>query len=355
MPTTYVLVDTNSDLTSQGTVHNKKALAAAEGGTSLDIGLSGGGTGSAAWYTEPSTPNLTSWPAGDYTLSADIDATGADITYTISLRRVNSAGTLQQTLGTSGTLSGTGLKSHTVAVGSPITTNAGDRLVGVISATRGASHGTQTLRISVSGTNDKLTGAWTESNPVTVTPTTATLVITAFAAIVTATAHQIVTPSTASLTLSAFAPSVVATDNRTVTPATAALSLSTFAPTVTATQNRTVTPSTASLTLTTFAPTVTGGTGTTVTPSTASLTTALFAPTVTVTANQSVTPGTAALTTSRFAPTVTATDHRMVTPGVATLTLATFAPTVTGDSTPAGLGISSERRNLRPRQNRQAY
>jgi hypothetical protein len=163
MSTTFVLTDTNSDLTSQGATHNKKALVAAEGGTSLDITLAGGGTGSAAWYTEAAVPNLTEWPAGDYTVSCDIDATGADITYTLSLRRVNSSGTLQQTLGTSGTLSGTGLKSHTVNIGSPIATNAGDRLVGVLSASRAASHGNQTLTISVSGANDKLIGAWSEA------------------------------------------------------------------------------------------------------------------------------------------------------------------------------------------------
>jgi hypothetical protein len=161
MSTTFVLTDTNSDLaTIIGAVHNKKALAAAEGGTSLDITLSGGGTGKAVWYTEPSVPNLTQWPAGDYTLSADIDATGADITYTLELHRVNSAGTLVGALGTSGTLSGTGLKSFTKNIASPITTNAGDRLVGWLSATRAASHGNQTLTISVNGANDQLVGAW---------------------------------------------------------------------------------------------------------------------------------------------------------------------------------------------------
>jgi hypothetical protein len=167
--TPFVLTDTNSDLTTQGSVHNKKAPAAAEGGTSLDITLAGGGFGSAAWYTEPSVPNLTEWPAGPYTLSLDIDATGADITYTLSLRQVNSAGTPQATLGTSGTLSGTGLKSHTVNVGAPFATNAGDRFVGVLTAVRGASHGNQTLTISVNGANDQLIGAWTEAAPEHVT------------------------------------------------------------------------------------------------------------------------------------------------------------------------------------------
>jgi hypothetical protein len=336
MATTFVLTDTNSGLTSQGTVHNKKALDAAEGGTSLDITLAGGGTGSAAWYTEPSVPNLAQWPAGDYTVSCDIDATGADISYTLSLRRVNSAGTLQQTLGTSGTKIGTGPQSHTVAIGSPITTNAGDRLVGVLSASRAASHGNQTLTISVNGANDKLIGAWSAAANVTVTPTTAALVITAFAAIVTATENQVVTPTTKALSLTTFAPTVTSSDHKTVTPITAALSLTTFAPTVTGGAGQVVTPSTKALTLATFAPTVTSTAHQTVTPGVASLTLTAFAPTVTGGAGVTVTPSTAALTLETFAATVSATDHRTVTPGTAALTITTFAPTVTAGAGGAG-------------------
>lgn len=337
MATTFVLTDTNSDLTSQGTVHNKKALAAAEGGTSLNITLSGGGTGFAAWYTEAAVPNLTEWPAGDYTISCDIDATGADITYVLRLRRVNSLGISQQIIGTSGTLSGTGLKSFTSNRATPITTNAGDRLVGVLEATRGASHGNQTLTISVNGANDKLIGAWSQAAPVTVTPTTAALVIATFAAIVTATAHQTVTPSTSALSLTTFAPTVtVAAAGVTVTPGTAALTTTTFAPNVTVSDHKTVTPTTAALTTATFAPTVTASDHKSVVPATATLSLSTFAPTVALSDNQTVTPTTTSLSLSTFAPTVSTTANQVVTPGTAALTLSTFAPTVTGG---AGLTV----------------
>ena len=108
-----------------------------------------------------------------------------------------------------------------------------------------------------------------------------------------------VTPGTASLTLTAFAPTV--TTPRLVTPGAAALTTATFAPTVTATQNVLVTPGLATLALTAFAPTVS--------------------------APRLVTPGTASLALTAFAPSVT--TPRLVIPGAATLGLSAFAPVVT--------------------------
>jgi hypothetical protein len=157
---TYILRDINSDLTSQAVDHNKQALVATAGSAGLSLTLGGGASGSYAWYTEPGVPNLTEWPAGDYTLGFNVSTAGADITYTLSLRRVDSAGVLQQTLGTSGSQSGTGAKSFTQNIGSPISVAAGDRLVGVVSATRAASHGNQTLTIDVNVAGAELVGAW---------------------------------------------------------------------------------------------------------------------------------------------------------------------------------------------------
>lgn len=109
-----------------------------------------------------------------------------------------------------------------------------------------------------------------------------------------------------------------------VTPTTATLTLSTFAPTVLL--PKTVTPSTVALVLSTFAPTILVGTS--VVPSTATLVLSTFAPTVTTTANVLVTPSTLALVLSTFAPTVTVSDHKIVIPSTASLVLTGFAPTV---------------------------
>src|SRR3990167_5074823 len=141
-----------------------------------------------------------------------------------------------------------------------------------------------------------------------------------------------VTPSTAALVLATFAAIVTVTANQFVAPTTAALSLSTFAPMVTATDHKTVTPSTAALSLTTFAPTASIGGSVAVTPTAATLTTATFAPTVTASDHKTVTPGVGALSTAPFAPTVSITDNKTVTPTTAALSLTTFAPTITGDA-----------------------
>jgi hypothetical protein len=144
-----------------------------------------------------------------------------------------------------------------------------------------------------------------------------------------------VTPGTASLTLTAFAPTVLAP--RLVTPGTASLTTARFAPTVSVSDNKLVTPGIASLSLTAFAPTVTttAGGGATVTPGTAALSLTTFAPTVALSDHKLVSPGTASLTLTAFAPAVVTSLNQLVTPGTAHLTLTGYAPTVTG-SAPSG-------------------
>jgi hypothetical protein len=156
-----------------------------------------------------------------------------------------------------------------------------------------------------------------------------------------------VTPSTASLALSAFAPTVTATQNQLVTPGVATLTLTTFAPTVTA--PALVTPGLATLVLATFAPSVSATDNVLVTPGVAAFNLATFAPVVTATANVTVTPATAALVLATFAPSVTATDNILITPGVAALNLSTYAPTVTASGAPAPSGGVSHGRLMRRR------
>jgi len=161
-----------------------------------------------------------------------------------------------------------------------------------------------------------------------VVPTTASLTLTTFAPTVTATNHQTVTPGVASLTLATFAPTVTAGAGLTVTPTTASLSLTAFAPTTVLTDHKIVTPDVAALTLTTFAPNVQAGAGLTVVPSPASLAMTAFAPTVVLSDNKTVTPGVAALSLTAFAPTAVLSDNKLVTPDVASLVFGTFAPNV---------------------------
>ena len=109
------------------------------------------------------------------------------------------------------------------------------------------------------------------------------------------------TPGTAALILTAFVPIVTATMNQLVTAGAFALSLNAFA--ATALTPVVETPGTIALSITTFAPDI--GIGVTATPGTFALGSTRFAPTVTVTANQVATPGLIAHTLSAFTPTIT--------------------------------------------------
>lgn len=206
--------------------------------------------------------------------------------------------------------------------------NIGNGWVGYVTATGSAQNigatfsGGDNLRVTIVEVKAAAAGG------VTVTPDTASLILTTFAPTVTATANQLVTPSTASLTLTTFAPVVTATNHQLVTPGTASLVLTTFAPTVSVSNNQLVTPGTASLTITRYAPTVTTTANQTVIPGTASLTLTTFAPVVSVTASTTVVPGTASLSLTTYEPTVTVSNNQLVTPDTASLVLTTYAPTV---------------------------
>lgn len=268
--------------------HNNKMDEAGQTSEDLSSVFTGGQSKTAfAFTTLAGDPNVADWPAasaGDpWKFSINIVAAGADITYatggTHQFWRPNSACTLQEQWGSSESpFTGTGVKVGTNTVKDPAAGAAGDRFMIQILANRAASHGSQTLTLRTDASSFAQ-GPWSVSDP------------------------QLVTPGTAALTLSTFAATVL-------TPVLATIAA-------------------AALTLATFAPIVTVGVN--VVPTPAALTTSTFAPTVTATANQLVTPGVLALTTTNFAPTVTATANQTVTPATLALVLTTFAPTVTGD------------------------
>lgn len=219
---------------------------------------------------------------------------------------------------------------------------AGSNLGGMIASaeralTTGSAENPGTFGVDVSTAWRSQTIMVSPANPQSVTPSTAVLTLSTFAATVAATLHQLVTPALLAVTLTGFAPSVTVSDPQSVTPGSAALTASTFAPTVSVSNHQSVVPSAASLTISQLAPTVTTTNHQSVTPATAAATLTTFAPTVTATEHQSVTPSTGSVALTGFAPTVTASDHQTVTPSTATLTLNLFAPDVAGG---AGSGAS---------------
>lgn len=103
-------------------------------------------------------PNLTEWPSGDYIGKINCTVIGADVSYKIAICRIDSAGALVSTLGTSGVRSTTGLFSFTHNLASPLTVNAGDRLQIRTLVSRLANHGNQvfTVQIGTGGSESRL-------------------------------------------------------------------------------------------------------------------------------------------------------------------------------------------------------
>lgn len=112
----------------------------------------------------------------------------------------------------------------------------------------------------------------------------------------------VITPATASLTLAAFAPTV--STPRFVTPAKTSLAVTGLAPAIAT--PRLATPATSTLSLTGNVPTV--ATPELVAPAKAALTVTSFAPAVTTTTNWLLTPPAAALSLTGQAPKVTAAN-----------------------------------------------
>ncbi len=79
-----------------------------------------------AWTTPTNEPNSADWASADYRGQVDIPLMDADISIKIQLHRVNSGCTSQETLGTSGSFSGVGIKNFVVNL-DPVSGDAGDR------------------------------------------------------------------------------------------------------------------------------------------------------------------------------------------------------------------------------------
>lgn len=82
------------------------------------------------------------WPSGDYKGGTECQAIGAQQSYKIQLTRYNAAGTLQETLGTSGSFNTTGPHAFTANV-NPASGVSTDRFCMRLLGTRPANHGNQ--------------------------------------------------------------------------------------------------------------------------------------------------------------------------------------------------------------------
>ncbi len=138
-------------------------LSVTEPSNSTNAGTVGSGVADQIHETFTNTagiPGLTSWDAGDYVGFINCVSIGANVTYNISISRIDSAGAVITKLGEStDDFSATGLNSFTHNLASPLTVNSGDRLQVAVVATRPADHGNQDLHIDVgtgSGNSSRL-------------------------------------------------------------------------------------------------------------------------------------------------------------------------------------------------------
>lgn len=152
------------------------------------------------------------------------------------------------------------------------------------------------------------------------------LVLSTFAATVSASDNQVVIPSLASISTSGLTPSVFTSNNITVVPNVTSVSASTYSPTASATDNVAVVPDNAGVASTAYQPIILLPVVSV--PGAVSLVTSQYSPGVAVSSQQIVTPNQAHLTASLFAPSVTSTNHISVTPNVANLGTTSFSPTV---------------------------
>lgn len=108
--------------------NNEKALATRTNTTNISRSVPPDAADelSLSWTTEPNNPGGMDWPNGSYTGSLEIASMGADISIKIQLLRRTSACGTGETIGTSGSLSGTGVKSYSTTV-DPSAGASGDR------------------------------------------------------------------------------------------------------------------------------------------------------------------------------------------------------------------------------------
>ena len=180
-------------------------------------------------------------------------------------------------------------------------------------------------------------GTFTTLNPVSVSVPAAALTLTAYAAAVTASAHQTVSVPAGALTLTGYAPTATASEHQTVSVPAASLTLTGYAPAVNISGSQTVSPPLRTLTFAASRPMSRPATISRSRSLSSALTLTGYAPSVEVNANQTVQVPASALTLTGYAPTATTTGHQFISVPAAALYLSPHDPTVSnGEEAPDG-------------------
>lgn len=150
---------TSTDVVS-GQEQNEQLVGTEPALTTIIGAIGGGESGTFITFTaEPNDPNLTTWPSGDYIAQVNVSILGADVSWGLEINRVNSSGTVVETLASvaNNTYTTASVQTLTWSNASAKTVSAGDRLQIAATGVRSASHGNQDFDIDVGTGNASTT------------------------------------------------------------------------------------------------------------------------------------------------------------------------------------------------------
>ena len=160
---------TNSDC-APGVARNKEALDTRSdtSGLAADVTKNVTDEDNQSWTTLLNNPNVVDWPSGEYIARLQIAAfeTG-EVSVKYELRLINALCTLQQTLGTSISISTTGDHVFNTGTINPTAGAIGDRFQLMILGTNTAEHQDRSYTVNVvsGGGPGEIEGPWTVGAP----------------------------------------------------------------------------------------------------------------------------------------------------------------------------------------------
>ena len=149
MARVYYMTTNNSDLTGGADFNRKLEYEYTGAATALSVSIAAASTEVSRCYTEPLHPGASGSVTGNYTVSVFCSTANANINGTVTLHRINSAGTIQTSSAASSSVSfgTTGAKTFSFTSLSLGTFTSSDRLRVDFSFTNAAAHSASSFGI----------------------------------------------------------------------------------------------------------------------------------------------------------------------------------------------------------------
>lgn len=168
MPT-YILKDTNSDLSGPGADFDKEVSAGTGGTSGISVEVALSSTEISYSFTPANVPYNAGWPNGTWSVEVDVTTANMQMDLRMRIQRVNSDGDWQQNSGynTEGwqNLGSTGVLDFTWGTTSWSGGAVGDRIRVEFNFRNNHAHSAQTVVIGTGTTDDELVSPVTEGSP----------------------------------------------------------------------------------------------------------------------------------------------------------------------------------------------